>query len=309
MKVEKDFARKLDGSPQGHASFESVTARIKEQVRREGGFPRPMLNMDVEEARSGWNNPDRAFTTATTDRWKGGVFDSVSTEGGPVKYRPKGISESLKTDMTKYSRMRPGVERVTNNPEAMVSNQGVRAGSTVAIKAPDPRMGPGSYNVTNHEIRTSTAPLKIKGVKSSPNRPDASDMGIGEPASFPFNQTVPRDFTNMHPSFICGGVSPNTLNMERQSAAPSNYKLGVDSSHWFRQGTGGAISRYEAPSSLTAKTAKTPGPGHYHTSTTFWEDTSPTMRKSPGKRAMTTPSPGKRSRSVVSHSIKSAFGR
>ena len=209
-KIERSFARRPDGSPQGSASFESHGPRIKLEHRDPGGpcldtltpwapnrtkpgrrphspvtlgegFPRPMLNMDVEEARSGWNNPDRGFTTADSDRWKGGVFDMMGgAPAGRVPFKAKGMADRLEHSMMKHSAMRPGTDRVTTNPTAMTMPGGTRAGSTVAVKAsplspaptlnrsrpspetlrvakaPDPKLGPGTYNVVNGNVSETT---------------------------------------------------------------------------------------------------------------------------------------------------------
>jgi hypothetical protein len=96
-----------------------------------------MLNMDVEEARSGWNNLERGFTTTTSDRWKGGVFDQMgSAPAGRVPFKAKGMAERVESSPIKHSAMRPGTERITTNPTAMTMASGTRAGATRAIKPP-----------------------------------------------------------------------------------------------------------------------------------------------------------------------------
>ena len=82
-----------------------------------------------------------------------------------------------------------------------------------------------------------------------------------------------RSFTNVHPSFLCGGVSPNTLNIRRSNRSPSSWKLEHDAEHYSRPGRVPFISQYEAPSMLVPKSnTSTPGPGFYHQRTKHWED-------------------------------------
>merc|ERR1711871_446078 len=106
-----------------------------------------------------------------------------------------------------------------------------------------------------------------------------------------FKSKVPRSFINLHPAYVTGGRSPNTLNIKRQVSSPSNYELSWDSRHWARPGRTSTISSFESPSALAGTGPDTPGPGFYHKRAEKdrdWEDDPAAIRAAtspPARRA------------------------
>jgi len=196
------FARDADGGPAGSSNFASNASRLH-VVKRAAGFPRPMLSLDAEEARSGWTGDRSGTTVSESDRWKGGVFDVCEGKEGPeiVKDGKKNFVQRVAASPIRYSDMTSPSTR-TIGKAAFSTKDGMRTGCNASTKPPtSEEIGPGYYSL------------------KKPSAPGAASPSAS------FASSIPRFFVNVHPKL--GG---NTIGANRKSKVSCSHLFDANNS-------------------------------------------------------------------------------
>jgi len=255
--------------------FTSVVPRMPQEHK--GGFPRPMLNMDTEETRNGWDGNTGKSITAS-DRWKGGIFDGNDKPDLPVMMKGRGPSlyDQVEASPIRYSDMKTATTRTTVNTNAFRTHEGTRNGCTASLKPQTaPSIGPGAYDIEKGRTIAPRIEVKTKGGRSQ-----SPSLASTVPRTSAFRSRIPRDFYNVHPKTTVAGKSPNTVmtkHTQKHMGAlynTNNFDLSWDSKHWARAGRTSTITAHETPTAMqnTVDASFTPGPGFYLGKTSHWED-------------------------------------